>query len=138
MSNLRQQNLRWKNLLMANESKKILTSEITDWLQNAIANTGDPAIIQVFGDRKYTSSDYFTQPDSLRLRSAGFQLLKMYFEHEEFKHDRPFYTGEILTLSTHMSAPFYINRDKITLFSNENMVMCKMAGSVALWLNNFY
>jgi hypothetical protein len=94
--------------------------------------------MQVFGSRKYTSSDYFTQPDSLRLRAAGFKLLKLYFEHEEFKHERPFYTGEILTLSTHMSAPFYINGDKITLFSNENMVMCKMAGSVALWLNNFY
>jgi hypothetical protein len=90
-----------------------------------------------FGGRQYTSSDYFIQPDSLRLRAAGYQLLRNYFDHEEFTHDRPFYTGEILTLSTHMTAPFYINRDKLILFSGENMVMCKLAGSVALWLNNF-
>lgn len=122
---------------MANESKKILTAEITEWLRNELENCDDPLIKSTFGVRDYKSSDYFYHPDSLRLRSAGFHLLKQFFDCEEFKHSRNFYTGEILALSKHMNAPFFINQDKIVLFSNENIVMCKMAGSVALWLNNF-
>jgi len=119
------------------ESKKILTEQITDWLQNELDNCEDHVIKKTFGGKKYKSSDYFHQPDSLRLRAAGYQLLKTYFDHEEFVHDREFYTGEILTLSKHMNAPFFINREKIVLFSHEHIVMCKIAGSVALWLNNF-
>lgn len=119
------------------KSKKILTEEITDWLQNELDNCDDPAVKLAFGGKRYKSNDYFMQPDSLRLRAAGYQLLKIYFDHEEFSHDREFHTGEILTLSKHMNAPFYINRNKIVLFHHEHIVMCKIAGSVALWLNNF-
>jgi len=119
-----------------NESKKILTEEITAWLKNELNNCTDPTL-QLFKQRDYKVNDYFHQPDSLRLRAAGYQLLKQFFDHEEFKHDREFYTGEILTLSQHMNAPFYINREKIILFHQEHIVMCKIAGSVALWLNNF-
>jgi hypothetical protein len=124
-------------LSTASESKKILTEEITEWLRNELENCDDPVIKATFGARNYKSSDYFYHSDSLRLRSAGYHLLKQYFDCEEFKHDRPFYTGEILTLSKHLNAPFFINQEKIVLFSNENIVMCKVAGSVALWLNNF-
>jgi len=90
----------------------------------------------MFGNRNYDVSDYFFQPDSLRLRSTGFLLLKEFFDHEEFIHTRGFYTGEILTLSKNMNAPFYINQSKIVLFDNQNIVMCKISGSVADWLEN--
>lgn len=117
--------------------KKILTAEITDWLTKEIKESQDETIQKVFGNREWKTSDYFHTDDSLRLRSTGYQLLKTFFEHEEFVHDREFYSGEILALSQHMNAPFYINRDKIVLFHNEHIVMCKLAGSVALWLQNF-
>lgn len=115
----------------------MLTEEITQWLRNEIDECGIPEIKTVFGGRDYKVSDYFHQPDSLRLRAAGYQLLKTFFDHEEFKHEREFYTGEILALSKHMNAPFYINRETIVLFSHEHIVMCKLAGSVKTWLKNF-
>jgi len=82
-------------------------------------------------------NDYFYHADGLRLRSAGYHLLSRYFDHEEFLHDREFHTGEKLILAKHMNAPFYINGAKIILFHHEQIVMCKICGSVALWLNNF-
>jgi hypothetical protein len=36
-----------------------------------------------------------------------------------------------------MNAPFFISENAIVLFSQENIIMCKMAGSVALWLDIF-
>ena len=115
----------------------MLTEEITLWLQNEIESCDDPEIKAAFGGKPTVQGNYFYQADSLRLRAAGYQLLKTFFDHEEFIHEREFYSGEILTLSKHMNAPFYINRDKIVLFHHEHMVMCKLAGSVALWLQNF-
>jgi hypothetical protein len=114
-----------------------LTEEITQWLRKEIDEYADPAFKQLFGNRNYQVGDYFHQADSLRLRAAGYQLLKVFFDHEAFRHEREFYTGEILTLSKHMNAPFYINRETIVLFSNEHIVMCKLAGSVEAWLKNF-
>jgi hypothetical protein len=114
-----------------------LTAEITAWIKKEVDASNDPIIRQVFGDRDYEVSDYFHQPDSLRLRSSGYRLLKVFFDCEEFKHDREFYVGEILALSKHMNAPFFISGTKIVLFSHEHIVLCKLAGSVALWLQNF-
>jgi hypothetical protein len=114
-----------------------LTAEITEWLTNELENCDDEVVKKAFGGRNYRSADYFHNDDSLRLRAAGYQLLKIFFDHEEFQHTREFHTGEILTLAKHMNAPFYINRDKIVLFSHENIVMCKLAGDVASWLKNF-
>lgn len=126
-----------RNLLKANKSKKILTEEITAWLKNEIDNSGDNVLKEAFGNRKFRPGDYFFQADSLRLRAAGHELLAIFFDHEEFTHTRQFYVGEILTLSKHMNAPFYINDKNIILFSNEHIVMCKLAGNVTSWLNNF-
>jgi len=114
-----------------------LTEEITQWLRKEIEDCEDATIKTIFGGRDYQVGDYFHQPDSLRLRAAGYQLLKIFFDHEEFKHERGFYAGEIIALSKHMNAPFYINRETIVLFSNEHIVMCKLAGSVESWLKNF-
>tara|TARA_R110000851_G_scaffold263809_1_gene416362 strand:- start:1004 stop:1285 length:282 start_codon:yes stop_codon:yes gene_type:complete len=89
------------------------------------------------GDVGFKNTDYFYAADSLRLRSAGFKLMRIYFDCQEFQHEHSFTAGEILSLSRYLNTPFYINRNKIVLFSNENIVLCKMAGSVALWLDNF-
>tara|TARA_R110000851_G_scaffold277406_1_gene430532 strand:+ start:930 stop:1265 length:336 start_codon:yes stop_codon:yes gene_type:complete len=109
-------------------------TEISDWLQ-AELRKGDPPVPTA--DLGFKQSDCFYAADSLRLRSAGFKLMRIFFDCEEFQHDRGFNAGEIISISKYMNTPFYINRNKIVLFSNENIVMCKMAGSVALWLNNF-
>jgi hypothetical protein len=119
------------------KSKRTLTSEITSWIKKEVESSDDPIVRQVFGDRDYEVGDYFYQADSLRLRSSGYKLLKVFFDCEEFKHEREFYVGEILTLSKHMNAPFFISGTKIVLFSHEHIVLCKLAGSVALWLENF-
>ena len=121
----------------ASQSKRTLTAEITAWIKKEIDSADDSKFKEVFGDRNYEVLDYFYQSDSLRLRSAGYHLLTVFFDCEEFTHTRDFYVGEILTLSHHMNAPFFINRNKIVLFSHEHIVMCKLAGSVALWLDNF-
>lgn len=115
----------------------MLTEEISLWLQNELNDCDDPVLKKAFGDQNYRSNDFFHQPDSLRLRAAGYQLLRHFFDYEEFVHEREFYTGEIITLSRHMNAPFYINREKIVLFHQEHIVMCKLAGSVGAWLSNF-
>jgi len=125
-------------LTTAQEQKKKLTAEITTWLNDELSSTQNDLIKNTFGLHNYKITDYFYNQDSLRLRSAGYHLLKNYFDCEEFTHDRNFYTGEILTLSQNLTAPFYINRNKITLFHHEHIVMCKMLGSVTLWLNNFH
>lgn len=114
-----------------------MTEEITAWLKNEIDNSDDNVVKKAFGNKEYTSSDYFFQADSLRLRSAGYQLLSIFFDNEKFTHTRQFYVGEILTLSKHMNAPFFIDDKDIVLFSNEHIVMCKIAGNVASWLQNF-
>ena len=115
----------------------MLTQEITDWVKDQILTSTDPVVQKAFSGKNYKVTDYFFNEDSLRLRSAGYRLLRTVFDSEEFKHDRPFYTGEILILSKNMNAPFYISEEKIVLFHHEHIVMCKLAGSVTLWLNNF-
>lgn len=115
----------------------MLTEEISQWLLNELEDCNDTALREAFGGKNYRSSDFFHQPDSLRLRAAGYQLLRHFFDNEQFTHEREFYTGEILTLSKYMNAPFYINREKIVLFHHEHIVMCKLAGSVSAWLKNF-
>lgn len=114
-----------------------MTQEITDWLINELEAETDENVLKVFGGTKPDPIEFFIQPDSLRLRAKGYQILRYYFDHEEFLHNRDFLTGEILTLSRHMNAPFYINKNKLVLFSQENIVMCKLAGDVASWLKNF-
>jgi Tat protein secretion system quality control protein TatD with DNase activity len=64
--------------------------------------------------------------------------MRQFFSHERFVHGRGhFFTGEILKLSKGMNAPFYISQDQIVLFNHEHIVMCKLCGSVTLWLENF-
>lgn len=120
-----------------NESKRTLTEQITDWLQIEIDKSGDDSVKSVFGQPGTKNTDYFYQADSLRLRSAGYKLLRIYFDCEKFNLGREFRVGEILTLSKNMNAPFYIAGPHIVLFSHENIVMCKLAGDVTSWLNNF-
>ena len=122
---------------MATQSKKILTDEITAYLQNQIDECPDSEIGKCFGGKRYKSTDYFHQADSLRLRAAGYQLLRIFFDHEEFTMGRNFHAGEIIILARHMNSPFYINQEKIVLFSDEHIVMCKLAGDVTSWLKNF-
>ena len=81
-------------------------------------------------------SDYFYREDSLRLRKAGYSLLKLFFDNEEFEHTRKFNYGELLQLSRHLNSPYFIDGKKIVLFGDEQIVMCKMSDSVALWLTN--
>lgn len=115
--------------------KKDLTDQITRWLQEKIDND-DGDIGKIFGDHRYRSNDYFQSSDSLRLRHAGYELLKNYFDHEQFEHDRNFYSGEILLISRNINSPFYIHQNRIVLFDHEQIVLCKLSGSVALWMEN--
>lgn len=117
-------------------SKRILTQEITDWLKNEI-ETSEDEVVTLFGKDDYRATDYFVQADSLRLRYAGYQLLKIFFEHHEFIIDREFYAGEILTLSKEMTGPFFIHKRKIVMFSSEHVVLAKMAGGIVPWLESF-
>ena len=124
---------------MESPSKKKLTQEITQFLQEQIDADSDanPEVQKVFGDRQWTSAEFFQQPNSLRLRLAGHQLLKLYFDHEEFLLDRELKASELLILSNNMNAPFFITKRKIVLYSNEHIVMLKLAGDVTSWLKLF-
>lgn len=122
---------------MANNSKKKLIQEITDWLKAELEK--DPLDVNsaLLATRKISPGTIFHHDDSLRLRSFGFQLLKIYFDFEDFKIDKdPLTAGDLLALARVMNAPYYINKSKIYLFHHEHIVMCKMSGSVALWLQN--
>ncbi|MCK4824848.1 hypothetical protein KA005_54355 [bacterium] len=118
------------------KSKKILTGEISQYLNDELNDTTDPVMVKLFGGKDYVTGDFFFQEDSLRLRPLGYELLKVFFDNEEFIHDRTFHAGELIDLAHYMNAPFFIRQKKIVLFSNEHMVMCKLSGSVALWLKN--
>jgi hypothetical protein len=122
-----------------NIEKNKLVTEIVEWVENELvaASRGDPLIKNAFKFNKSNKvTDYFWQVDSLRLRSTGFKIMCLYFTHQEFLHDRPFNVGEIITLSKHLNSPFFINERKITIFNDEQIVMCSIAGSVATWIKN--
>lgn len=122
-----------------NVAKSKLTAEIAAWLTNQIDSDPEaaPLIRKAFKTGKLTKvTDYFWQQDSLRLRSVGYKLLSIYFESHEFMHDRSFSSGEIIALSKYLNTPFYISEQKIIIFSDEQSVMCSLAGSVATWIKN--
>ena len=122
---------------MEKSSKKKLTREITQFLQDQIDNSDSSEVKQVWGHIDFTPIYLFQTEDSLRLRLAGHQLLKLYFDHETFEKDKDFTGGELLTLSKRMNAPFYVHKRKITVYSDEIIVMLKLAGDVTSWLKLF-
>lgn len=114
-----------------------MTQEITAFLQEKINDPENSELNALFGHKDWHPHDFFQTPDSLRLRPAGHQLLKLFFDHEEFDTDRAFKAGELLILSKHINAPFYIQKNKLVLYSNELIVMFKLAGDVTSWLKLF-
>jgi len=122
---------------METSSKKKLTHEITKYLQEQIDSNDNPEVKQVWGHKEWLPGEFFQTEDSLRLRPAGHTLLKLYFDHEEFEMDRELKAGEILILSKRMNAPFFVHKRKIVLYSNEIIVMLKLAGDVTSWLKLF-
>lgn len=118
------------------KTKREITNEITAYLKSEIETCDDQTIQKLFKKDDYKVLDYFHNEDSLRLRAAGYQILRQFFDSQEFEHDRNFYTGEILTIAKTMNAPFYINLNKIVLFNKEQIVLCKLSGSVTSWLEN--
>lgn len=137
MKNFTQQISQSSNSPRENSSKIVLTNQITQWLNKEIREGSDSHIKQIFGFKEFQPNDFFHQADSLRLRAAGYQLLSSFFEHENFLHHRAFYSGEILKLSRNLNAPFYLNANKLVLFGHENIVHCKICGSVEAWLDQF-
>lgn len=99
-----------------------------------INNSNDPSVLKAFGSRSLKVNDFFQMEDSMRLRPLGVQLLKIFFDSEEFEHVRDFHVGEILTLSEKLNAPFYIIKNKLILFSSDQTIMLKMTGDISLWL----
>jgi hypothetical protein len=116
---------------MANQSKNQLVDDITKYLCNQLSERGGGAHTQ-----NIKVTDYFFRADCLRLRKSGYQLLKLFFENEEFEHDRKFNYGELLLLSRNLNSPYFINERKIVLFGDEQIVMAKLTGNVALWIEN--
>jgi len=51
--------------------------------------------------------------------------------------ERRLNAGELLLLSKHMNGPFYIVNHKLTVYSNQHIVMFKIAGGVTSWLETF-
>ena len=113
-----------------------MTRDITKHLNEFIDTTQDAVISELFGGRSYVVNDYFYATDSLRLRKAGFELLKVCFDHETFSHCRNFRTGELLKLHRNLESPFYIDGRKLVLFSGQDIVMCQMHEDITSWLNN--
>lgn len=120
---------------MESASKKRLTRDITKFLQDQIDNTDCDEVSQVWGGKTWDVGDFFQASDSLRLRHAGHQLLKFYFEHEEFSISKPLTANDLLVLSRQMNAPFFVSKNNITIYSSELAVMIKIAGGVSEWLS---
>ena len=122
---------------MEKSSKKKLTHEITQYLQEQIDSNDNPEVHAVWGHKQWKPGEFFQAEDSLRLRPAGHQLLKFFFDHKTFKLDRRPTGAELLTLSRHMNAPYFIIDNKITLYSDEHIVMLKLTGDATSWLKLF-
>jgi hypothetical protein len=121
-------------------NKEQLVADIISWLQNEFRNNYDLKAHELSKLGEIDATTLFIQPDSLRLRSLGNRVLKTYFDHETFTLDRPLSVNQILQLSKHLNSPFFIYEKQgattLTLFGHEQIVLCKMAGSVTLWLDN--
>jgi len=118
-------------------SKRMLTSEITDFLLKEISKGSTVSAAKILNKQNFVVQSIFYNADSLRLRSAGYKLLQLFFEYEEFQAGTPIKSGEILTLSQNLNAPFYINHNKLSLFGGEDLVFLKMSGDVHAWIETF-
>lgn len=106
-----------------------------EYIQTQVKNSKDPEIVDAFSD-KTELLDIFQAPGSLRLRHHGNLLLSTFFEYHDFYIEKNLTGKEILALSREMTAPFYINRRLLTVFSQEQALIIKMSGDVTSWLEN--
>jgi phosphoribosylaminoimidazole-succinocarboxamide synthase len=120
-------------------SKKKLTCEITQYLKKQVEAQGHESheVKKVFGQDTLQVGDFFQTADSLRLRPAGNQLMRLFFDHETLKLDDRLNSGQLLKLCRIMPAPFFISGRSVVIYSSEHIVMIKLAGGVTSWLNLF-
>jgi hypothetical protein len=112
--------------------KKKLTAEITDYVNQELA-----VIEEKFSKKPLRPVDLFIQPDSLRLRPVGYQLLILDFEPHSFPLKRKLTAGELLKISKNMNSPYYLTASSLAVFGDECSVMLKLAGDVTSWLDLF-
>lgn len=123
-------------------SKMELAIQITEWLQTEITSNYTIQINELLKQKEITVSDLFYYDSSLRLHSYGCRVLKIYFDHEIFICDKSLTAGDLMNIGKNLNSPYFITtrgvdqKSTITLFGHEQIVLCKMSGSVTHWLNN--
>lgn len=78
-------------------------------------------------------SDVFYNRHTLRLRTPGKNLMCKYYQF--WKLDPPQQTsGNMITLLRKMTYPYYLNKNSLILFNEQDAFMCKLAGAQG-WLD---
>lgn len=83
----------------------------------------------------------FQSPSSLRLRWAGFIVLRNLYDHEEFSLDEKLTGRELMTLKNYVQWPYFLPGDHSTLylFTIKQSFLLKLQGSdVKRWLAEIY
>jgi hypothetical protein len=94
----------------------------------------------------FTVSDIFAaNTQSLLLKSLGYSALGLFFEHAEMPCHRYVNFGEMMILRDMMTTPYYrgshgsphsLGSTTLTLFSFENIVVCKLHTDTHCWINS--
>lgn len=72
--------------------------------------------------------DVFYNRYTLRLTARGKNKLAKLYDNWEFKLESYPTNGQLLNLFRKMTTPYFIDRERLILFSEEDAFMCKLAG----------
>jgi len=106
---------------------------IHDQIYNYLLQTYSDAVVkhprQIF---------YNYQRQGLRLTKFGHQLMRQEFDHYEFVIDRDqkITAGDLLRLDRGMQWPYYIHRDILVLYSEDDATIIKLVGGYQNWVRS--
>lgn len=77
---------------------------------------------------EFELTDIFHNTKTLRLTARGKNKLAKLFDNWEFKLESYPTNGQLVSLFRKMTTPYFIDRDRLILFSEEDAFMCKLSG----------
>ena len=77
--------------------------------------------------------DIFYNKHTLRLTGRGKNKLIKTYDNWDIELETQPTSGQLVELFRKMTTPYFLDRDKLILFSEEDAFMCKLAGSTG-WL----
>ena len=100
-----------------------MTVSRTEYVQTQIVTS-----LNESSKQEFELTDIFFNKHTLRITNRGKSKLAKTYDNWEFELDDYPTSGQLIDLFRKMTTPYFIDRDRIILFSEEDAFMCKMAG----------